>query len=551
MKTKMIITGIIGFLWFCALSVWPCFSFEVNDAVGDTTGPDIINMIYKVENNALDIKLTFLQELCGTIINQDLLATIRVDIDQSLMTGFVGGGGLQPRFGVDYEIQISLLGFCPSGDEAYLKYWRHRSNPPYVELERVVVTLGNPLVDPNGSVFVVGNNATYGTNNHQVFLRLPLALFSNNFFPLCTDIMTLCVNQLFPCPLSLVRDLDRAYVNVVVIPYYFSEGVDQVPDQGMIDTSTVTVKDYYPIGPEDLVVTVSDPPDDCLAPPCINGEEFVGLSGYLHHDNNITFELKLETYSGDDTASYHLLLDLDDNAATGTLLVNGSETLGIDFIAQYENFDNPVGEANPLAGSLYFWMVNDFCPLIYMDYLANVWRSNPGYIWVTLPNEFLAPYLMSNQSGFIKAVAASFNTWPISYVDLVPNDGSLQVGLTAVADIKANSSDGPVSIPSGNSLSVTIELDPRIYAGYQADWWCVADAPFGWYYYDAGTEEWMPGFQVSYQGPLFELTPPSEVLNVSDLPIGGYTFYFGVDGNRNGNLDEPLYYDSVEMTITP
>ena len=118
-------------------------------------------------------------------------------------------------------------------------------------------------------------------------------------------------------------------------------------------------------------------------------------------------------------------------------------------------------------------------------------------------------------------------------------------------DIKANGSDGPVGITLGNNLSVTIELDPGIYTGYQADWWCVADAPFGWYYYNAGTETWLPGFQVSYQGPLFELTPPSEVLNVSDLPTGGYTFYFGVDGNRNGNLDDPLYSDSVEVNITP
>ena len=45
---------------------------------------------------------------------------------------------------------------------------------------------------------------------------------------------------------------------------------------------------------------------------------------------------------------------------------------------------------------------------------------------------------------------------------------------------------------------------------------------------------------------------PSEVLNTSDLPTGGYTFYFGVDGWRNGKLDEPyLYYDSVEVNITP
>lgn len=57
----------------------------------------------------------------------------------------------------------------------------------------------------------------------------------------------------------------------------------------------------------------------------------------------------------------------------------------------------------------------------------------------------------------------------------------------------------------------------------------MADAPFGWYYNDAGTEKWLPGFHVLYQGPLFKLTPPLGVLNTSDLPTGGYIFYFGVE----------------------
>jgi spore coat protein U-like protein len=90
---------------------------------------------------------------------------------------------------------------------------------------------------------------------------------------------------------------------------------------------------------------------------------------------------------------------------------------------------------------------------------------------------------------------------------------------TPIPDIKANGSDGPITITTSDTLSVTIELDPGIYAGYQADWWCVADAPFGWYYYNV-TGTWLPGFEVSYQGPLFTLTPPLDVLNTSDLPIG-------------------------------
>jgi len=119
-------------------------------------------------------------------------------------------------------------------------------------------------------------------------------------------------------------------------------------------------------------------------------------------------------------------------------------------------------------------------------------------------------------------------------------------------DIKANGSDGPVFVTSEDSLSITVELDPGRYPGAQADWWVLVDTPFGgWYYYNAGTGTWLSGFSVTYQGPLFDLSPPLEVLNTSGLPTGTYTFYFGVDGNMNGSLDQPLCYDAVDVNITP
>jgi hypothetical protein len=118
-----------------------------------------------------------------------------------------------------------------------------------------------------------------------------------------------------------------------------------------------------------------------------------------------------------------------------------------------------------------------------------------------------------------------------------------------VPDIKANGSDDPIDLPYGNALSITIEFEPGIYAGYQADWWCVADTPFGWYYYNGNTKTWQPGFHVSYQGPL-EALSQLQVLNMSDLTTGIYTFYFGVDGVRNGKLDNPLYVDNVIVSIT-
>jgi hypothetical protein len=43
----------------------------------------------------------------------------------------------------------------------------------------------------------------------------------------------------------------------------------------------------------------------------------------------------------------------------------------------------------------------------------------------------------------------------------------------------------------------------------------------------------------------------AELFNMSGLPTGTYTFYFGVDLNMNGSLDmDKLYYDSVNVTIT-
>jgi len=156
----------------------------------------------------------------------------------------------------------------------------------------------------------------------------------------------------------------------------------------------------------------------------------------------------------------------------------------------------------------------------------------------------------SHVNGRIYAIGGrDENAQALSSVEIL----EIQIQVEPSPDIKANGSDGPVDLSYGETLSVTIELDPGDYTDYQADWWCVAEVPFPpwWYYYDAITEDWLSGFKVSYQGPLFELTPPSEVLNTSDLPIGSYTFYFGVDTNRNGNLDEPLYYDSVEVDITP
>jgi hypothetical protein len=119
-----------------------------------------------------------------------------------------------------------------------------------------------------------------------------------------------------------------------------------------------------------------------------------------------------------------------------------------------------------------------------------------------------------------------------------------------VPNIKANGSDGPVTVTQSDPLSVTVELNAAGNSD-DADWWVLADTPFGWYRYDVGGDTWVPGQAVTHQGPLFDLSS-YEVLNMSGLPVGSYIFYFGVDTIMNGSIDMGvIYYDSVDVNITP
>ena len=117
-------------------------------------------------------------------------------------------------------------------------------------------------------------------------------------------------------------------------------------------------------------------------------------------------------------------------------------------------------------------------------------------------------------------------------------------------DIRTNGQDGPVRISSGTPVSVTVSLDPGSWAGRNADWWVAAytplTPPYDWYSY-VYPLGWQLGIHVCAQTPLFDLSPPFEVLNMA-LPAGDYTFYFAVDGNADGAPDVP-WLDSVEVTV--
>jgi hypothetical protein len=364
--------------------------------------------------------------------NSSLTAQIGIDIDRSLMTGFTYGNDLHNRFGMDYLIEITAGGFGETSNGAELRYWRHKSEPPFVTLDKVQVVLGDWFY-PNGSVLVVGTDPTYGTDRHQIFLRVPRSLFNDGAFPVCSSLMPSCIQDRFPCPLNLTPNLETSFFCVRVKPFIddSEDTRDYLPDSGAIDAGTGQVVPPFPAGTQDLVASVSDPADEVLGGTGINGEELISFKAFKHEGGVLAFELGIDLYTGEDTAYYEVLFDLDNNSATGYPYQNGSQTIGVDFIAEFQNFDNPVGELDSeLAGTLGFWLQgNEFCTLWPMDYLARHSYGHPGYVWFALPPEFIAPYLAANTSGRIKAIAAatSPDVLNFSFDDVAPNHGALEI----------------------------------------------------------------------------------------------------------------------------
>ncbi len=140
--------------------------------------------------------------------------------------------------------------------------------------------------------------------------------------------------------------------------------------------------------------------------------------------------------------------------------------------------------------------------------------------------------------------------WSFIILGLVFISFSIVSASDLLPNIKANGSEDSLNIIPTDNLSVTVSLDPGSYSGQNADWWIAADTPSGCLYFDVidGSWSWKAGLSVTYQGPLFNFSG-FEVLNISNLSEGIYTFYFGADTNMNGELDEPLYYDNVVVNV--
>lgn len=116
--------------------------------------------------------------------------------------------------------------------------------------------------------------------------------------------------------------------------------------------------------------------------------------------------------------------------------------------------------------------------------------------------------------------------------------------------VRANGSEGSVAIATSDSIAISIHMTD-VVSNPVVDWWIAVvtplPAPDDVYFFNGSS--WTTERLVAYQQATTNIDS-LEVLSISDLPVGTYTFYFGIDLNPDGELDmDSLTVSSVELSV--
>lgn len=123
--------------------------------------------------------------------------------------------------------------------------------------------------------------------------------------------------------------------------------------------------------------------------------------------------------------------------------------------------------------------------------------------------------------------------------------------------ITANSMVGAVALGSGDALTIAVQMmNADSYAGTEVDWWIIAFAHAGAWYFLDNAMHWM-----LFSGNLSQCHPAYQgpVMNISSTPVmsgftpasGIYDFWFAVDYPMDGVLNPagPILYKKVTVFV--
>jgi hypothetical protein len=180
-------------------------------------------------------------------------------------------------------------------------------------------------------------------------------------------------------------------------------------------------------------------------------------------------------------------------------------------------------------------------------------NSSGNLLWNTFLGSNSNDYgygIILDSSGNIYVSGYSYATWgsPVNAYSGSWDVFVAKLTLYPLAAIKANGSDGPISITQSDTLRIRVSLK-RYGSDVNADYWLAYKGPSGWVHYNNITKKWETGLGVTHQGPLMDLN--NKKVFQAKLSPGNYTFYFGVDMNMDGKVTKSsLYKDEVQVTVT-
>ena len=295
----------------------------------------------------------------------------------------------------------------------------------------------------------------------------------------------------------------------------------------------------------------------------IDGDNNIYVSGYTGSPNFPTTAGAYDTTHNGGSDVYVAKLNADASGLSFSTFIGGSgwdygraftiDGSGNSFVAgQTQSVDFPVTSDafdtthNGDYDALFFRLDNTGSELSYSTYLGGGSPDESyGIALDTSGHVYIAGWTQS--SAFPTTVGAYNETYNggsdafIVKFDFTPPD--------PLPDVKANNSDGPLSITQSDTLQIKVSLECYGLTD-NADFWLAYKGPMGWYHFDYSTKQWISGLDVTFQGVLFD-QGAKKVFQSKVMAPGNYTFYFGVDMNMDGKVTKSsLYKDEVQVTVT-
>jgi hypothetical protein len=113
-------------------------------------------------------------------------------------------------------------------------------------------------------------------------------------------------------------------------------------------------------------------------------------------------------------------------------------------------------------------------------------------------------------------------------------------------DIRANGLEGPVWSAPTEPVNISVSLFPGNPAGRVCDWWLSAGTPMGTYWCSP-YPNWNRSSWPLSTGSMGLFAVPSTPILDRPLPVGVYTFAFGLDADPDGTLNSLDWYNYVNV----